>query len=917
MTTETTHLEIGGMSCATCAGTVTESLEALDGVETASVNVATDEGTVAYDPDRVGLDQLFETVRDAGYDPVAETVTVGVAGMSCSTCAATTEEAVDDVPGVIDVDVNAATDEARVEYNPVETSLEDVYTAIDDAGFEPITDASSGDSVDATDGDAGESQSHESAATRELVHQRRLVLAGGLLTLPFWYLMGHMVGLYAVPETVAGVDLGWIQFAIATTLMATLGREFIAGAWRAWQNGHDVNMDTLVAVGTTAGYGFSTAVLVSPLVGAPLVGDLYFEAVAFILWFITVGNWLEARSKARASDALRELLRLRADEATIVDDDGTERTVPVEAVDVGDVTKVRPGERVPTDGVVVDGESAVDESMLTGESVPVEKTPGDEVVGSTVNENGVLLVEATQVGSDTAVHRIVDRVKAAQSRQPDVQRLVDRVSSVFVPAVIANALLWAVLWALFPETLAAVVEWLPLWTPVGGGPVAGGVSILEFSMVVFASAILIACPCALGLATPAATMVGSTVAATNGVLFDGGDVLERVRDVDTVVFDKTGTLTHGAMALTDVVAFADGEPVSETAPTDGSTPTPDGGVAVDPAADSDVSDAGDDTPAAFGDDAPAPATEPERRLLRAAAAAESGSEHPLGEAIVDGAHERGIDVERPTAFTAVPGHGVRATTETGEMVVGNRALLRDHGVDPDPAEETMRRLEREGKTAMAVAHTGSTDAAGELLGVVATADTVRESARETVNTLHDRGVAVSMLTGDNERTARAVAAQVGIDPDRVRAEVLPEDKADAIESIQADGSHAIMVGDGVNDAPALTTATVGIAIGSGTDVAIEAADVTLMRDDPRDVLKALRVSEATIAKVRQNLFWALAYNATLVPLASLGLLNPAVAGAAMAGSSVSVMTNSLAFRRYTPDHDYRFLLTRPFRRLFA
>ena len=903
MTTETTHLEIGGMSCATCASTVTASLDALDGVERASVNVATDEGTVVYDPDRVGLGQLFRAVRDAGYDPVTATETVGVGGMSCSTCAATTEEAVSDVSGVLDVDVNAATDEARVTYNPVEASLENVYAAIDDAGFEPIPNDSHDDSADAT-GDAGEPGAHEGAAERALTRQRRLVLAGGLFTLPFWYLMGEMVGLYAVPETVAGVAIGWVQFAIATVLMATLGREFLSGAWRAWQHGRDVNMDTLVAVGTTAGYSFSTAVLVSPLVGAPLAGDRYFEAVAFILWFITVGNWLEARSKARASDALRELLRLRADEATIVDDDGTERTVPVEAVDVGDVTKVRPGERVPTDGVVVDGESAVDESMLTGESVPVEKTPGDAVVGSTVNENGVLLVEATQVGSDTAVSRIVERVKAAQSRQPDVQRLVDRVSSVFVPAVIANALLWAVLWALFPETLTAVVEWLPLWTPVGGGPVAGGVSVLEFSMVVFASAVLIACPCALGLATPAATMVGSTVAATNGVLFDGGDVLERVREVDTVVFDKTGTLTHGAMALTDVVAFADGEPVDETSSGDG-TRALDGGVAVDPAADSAVTDA------------PAPATEPERRLLRAAATAESGSEHPLGEAIVDGARERGVDVERPTAFTAVPGRGVRATTETGEVVVGNRALLRDHGVDPDPAAETMRRVETEGKTAMAVAHTGSTDADGELLGVVAAADTVRESARETVDTLRSRGIAVSMLTGDTERTARAVATQVGIDPDRVRAEVLPEDKADAIESIQADGSHAVMVGDGVNDAPALTTATVGIAIGSGTDVAIEAADVTLMRDDPRDVLKALRVSEATIAKVRQNLFWALAYNATLVPLASLGLLNPAVAGAAMAGSSVSVMTNSLAFRRYTPDHDYRFLLTRPFRRLLG
>ncbi|WP_200840211.1 HAD-IC family P-type ATPase [Halorubrum sp. JWXQ-INN 858] len=907
MSSRRAHIEIGGMSCSTCSGTVREALEALEGVEEASVNFATDEGTVSYDPDRTDLAAVYAAIREAGYDPVSETATVGIIGMSCSTCAATNEEAIGAVDGVIAVSVNAATDEARVEYNPVDATLTDVYAAVEDAGFEPMREgreeASGGTSGDGTDSatgaDGGGSGTDErtTAAERELVRQRRLVIGGGLLTLPFWYLMGAMFGLYTHPETVLGVHHGWVQFALATVLMATLGREFLAGAWRAWSRGRDVNMDTLVAIGTSAGYLFSTAVLLAPVVGSALIGDYYFEAVAFILWFITVGNWLEVRSKARASDALRALLRMGPDEATLVVD-GTERTVPVEEVAVGDLMKVRPGETVPTDGVVREGESAVDESMLTGESVPVEKGPGDEVVGSTINANGVLLVEATKVGSDTAIQRIVDRVREAQSRQPDIQRLVDEVSGVFVPVVIANATLWAVIWALFPETLAAFVDWLPLWTPVGGGPVAGGVSVLEFSMVVFASAVLIACPCALGLATPAATMVGSTIAATNGVLFKGADVLERVRDVDVVVFDKTGTLTHGEMELTDVVAFADGRPVSDDGDrfgpgSDGAAP--DGGVAVE----DDRADAADT----------ADADAHETRLLRAAAAAESGSEHPLGEAIVAGARERGVPVADPDGFENVPGHGIRATTPLGETLVGNRKLLREAGVDTGPAEATMERLESAGKTAMLVA------VDGELLGVVATADTVRESARETVAALEKRGIAVSMLTGDNERTARAVAEQVGIDPDRVRAGVLPADKADAIEAVQSDGSRAVMVGDGVNDAPALATAHVGIAIGSGTDVAIESADVTLMRDDPRDVLKALRISEATIAKVRQNLFWAFAYNATLIPIASLGLLNPALAGLAMAGSSVSVMTNSLVFRRWDPNTDYHLLVTRPLYRL--
>ncbi len=905
MHTRRAHLEIGGMSCSTCSGAVSEAVEDLAGVEEASISFATDEGTITYDPERVDLATIYEAIEEAGFEPVSETATVGIIGMSCSSCAASVSDAVGDVPGVIRVSVNAATDEARIEYNPADASRVEMDAAIREAGFEPASAGGSADEradgeVSAGEGDtSGDTASREDSDTdarrtaveRELARQRRLVIGGGILTIPFWYMMGAMFGLYEMPHHVLGVDFGWIEFVLASILMGTLGKEFIAGAWRAWSKTRTANMDTLVAIGTSAGYLFSTAVLVGPLLGVPLIGDLYFEAVAFILWFITVGNWLEVRSKARASDALRKLLRMSPDEATLVDEDGTERTVAVEEIIVGDRLRVRPGEKIPTDGVVIEGDSAVDESMLTGESVPVEKGTGDEVVGSTVNENGTLLVEATRVGADTAIQQIVDRVKEAQSRQPDIQRLVDKVSGIFVPVVIANAAFWALIWALFPEQLAAFVAWLPLWTPVGGGPVAGGVSLLEFSMVVFASAVLIACPCALGLATPAATMVGSTIAATNGVLFKGADILERVRDVDVVVFDKTGTLTHGEMRLTDVIPFEDGEPV-ESASADAAAP--DGGVAVTGG----MADSADED-------------DPTARLLRAAAAAESGSEHPLGRAIVDGARERGLTVEDASGFENVPGHGVRASTPLGDVLVGNRKLLRDHGIDPGPAEATMEGLESSGRTAMLVA------CDGDLLGVVATADTVRDSARETVAALRERGLAVSMLTGDNERTARAVAEEVGIDPENVRAGVLPGDKADTIEAIQADGGRAVMVGDGVNDAPALTTAHVGIAIGSGTDVAIESADVTLMRDDPRDVLKALRISEATISKVRQNLFWAFAYNTTLIPIASLGLLNPALAGLAMAGSSVSVMSNSLAFSRWDPKTDYHLLITRPFYRLFG
>ncbi|MEE6210601.1 heavy metal translocating P-type ATPase [Salarchaeum sp. III] len=850
--TRTAHVDITGMSCANCSQTVSSALESLDGVSEASANFATDEATVEYDPDAVSLAALYDAIRDAGYTPVSETRTIGISGMTCANCAQTNRKALESVPGVVAADVNYATDEAQVEYNPNDTSLDALYDAIADAGYEPIRE----------DGGEGGPDAREVARTEEIRRQRNLVLFGAVLSAPLLgMLVEHFFFPELLPDAVFGVGLGWVMFALATPVQVVLGKEFYENAYTAVVRNRTANMDVLIALGSSTAYVYSVVALLGLLPNA----GLYFDTAALILVFITLGNYLEARSKGRASSALRELLEMEADTATRVREDGTEEEISVDDIEVGDRLRVRPGEKVPTDGVVVEGESAVDESMVTGESVPVSKEPGDEVIGSTINENGVLTVEATKVGSETAIQQIVERVKEAQSRQPGIQNVADRVSSVFVPAVILNALFWAVVWYAAPGAVADLVGSLPVWGLVGGGP--GAVGVFEFSVVVFASAVLIACPCALGLATPAATMVGTTIGAKHGVLFKGGDVLERVEDVDTVVFDKTGTLTTGEMSLTDVVALdrtaADGGAVAQG-------------------------------------DTGADAESSEEYVLRMAASAERGSEHPLGDAVVRGARDRGVELTDPTDFENAPGRGVRATVDGREVLVGNRGFLDANGVDTGAGRAELERLESEGKTAMLVA------VDGDLVGLVADADTVKDTARRAVSDLRERGTAVWMLTGDNERTARAVAEEVGIDPENVRAGVLPEEKASAVEDIQQSG-NAMMVGDGVNDAPALAAASVGTAIGSGTDVAIEAADVTLMRDDPLDVVKAVRISEGTLAKIRQNLFWALGYNTAMIPLASIGLLQPVLAAGAMALSSVSVLSNSLLFRTYTPDHDYRLL----------
>ncbi|MGM0397921.1 MAG: heavy metal translocating P-type ATPase [Halobacteriota archaeon] len=840
------------MSCANCSAAIEDAVGALEGVDEATANFATDEGSVDYDPDEVSLEAIFDAIEQAGYSAATETVSIGVSDMSCANCAETIADRLHETPGVITASVNYATDEAAVTYNPADVGLEDLYDAVESAGYSPVRE---------TDGDEqSDSDRRQAARNEEIAKQRRLVLFGAALSLPLLGLMvEHLFFPSLLPAAVGPVGIGWFAFLFATPVQVVLGREFYRNSWNALVHNRTANMDVLIALGSTTAYTYSVAVLLGLI-----AGGLYFDTAALILVFITLGNFLEARSKGQAGEAIQQLLEMEAETATVIGPDGTEREVPLEEVQVGDILKVRPGEKIPTDGEVIDGQSAVDESMVTGESVPVEKSEGDEVVGSTINENGMLTVQATKVGSETAIQQIVDLVRDAQSRQPEIQNTADRISAYFVPAVIVNALFWGSIWYLFPEALAGFVGALPLWGVVAGGPaVAGGaVSIFEFSIIVFASAVLIACPCALGLATPAATMVGTSIGARNGVLFKGGDVLEQVRDIDAVVFDKTGTLTRGEMRLTDVVALDD-------------QAVADGGVLqtrID-----------------------------ESFVLRMAASAERGSEHPLAAAIVDGATDRDLDVTEPTDFENVPGHGIRATVADQEVFVGNRALLESNHIDAERASETLQTLESAGKTAMLVA------VDGQVVGVIATADEIKESAKRAVETLTTRGQDVWMITGDNERTARAVAQEVGIDADNVMAGVLPEDKANAIDEIQTDGRRAMMVGDGVNDAPALAAASVGTAIGSGTDVAIEAGDVTLMRDDPLDVVKAIRISEATLEKIKQNLFWALGYNTVMIPLASLGLLQPVLAAAAMAFSSVSVLTNSLLFRRYTPDTDYHVL----------
>jgi Cu+-exporting ATPase len=745
---------------------------------------------------------------DSTPDSGSETeVTLGIQGMTCASCSARLERVLKRMEGVERAAVNLVTERATVSFDPRRLALADVVRRVESAGFSAV-EARPEQQYAVTD-------EEQQARQRNLHRQRAAFLLAAGFSLPLLAAMvAHLLGLQG--PVAAALGNGWVQWALATPVQLVAGWQFYRDAFVALR-GRGANMAVLVALGTSAAYLFS---VVSLLAGERLgISGLYFETSAILITLILLGKLLEARARGRTSEAIRALMELGARQARVVRD-GVEQDLPVEQVQVGDLVLVRPGEKVPVDGQVTEGHSSIDESMLTGESIPVAKGPGDAVHGGTVNGRGALRFRAQRVGRDTALAQIIAVVQQAQQSRAPIQRLADVVSAYFVPAVVGLALLTLVLWLLLTGDLTR--------------------ALLSMTAV-----LVIACPCALGLATPTAIMVGTGVGARAGVLFKGGEHLERSRDLQLVVLDKTGTITRGVPEVTDVVAL-DGD---------------------------------------------------EAALLAPVAAAESASEHPLAEAVLRAARSRGLEPGRPEAFEAVPGQGLAARVQGRELLVGTRPLLRQRGVEPEPLEARWEALERQGKTVLGVALDG------QPAGLLAAADTVKPEAAGAVRQLRALGLQVKMITGDNRRTALAVARQVGIHDEDVLAEVLPRDKAAAVTRLKQQGPAAplvAMVGDGINDAPALATADLGIALGTGTDVAMETADIICMRGDLNTIPAAIRLGRATLRKIKQNLFWALAYNSLGIPVAAMGFLNPILAGAAMAFSSVSVVTNASLLRRFDP-----------------
>ena len=819
---ERIDLPITGMSCAACARRVEKSLASVDGVASANVNFAAEKAAVEYDPTSTKAGNLTETVRDAGYGVETRKATFSVTGMTCTSCVARIEKALGSVPGALNVNVNLATEKATVEYVSGSAATKDFKRAVEGAGYGVAL--------------SGEHGASEDTREREHVGLRwDLLLSAVLTALIVGGSLPHMLG-FMVPVPVIWLNL--CLLVLATPVQFWAGRRFYRGAWGALKHG-GADMNTLVVVGTSAAYLYSAVAALAPGLFADAANEapgVYFDTSALIITLILLGRFMEARARSRASDAIEQLAELGAGTARVLRD-GAEVDMPVEDVEVGDVLVVRPGEKVPVDGVVVSGESAVDEAIISGESIPVDKRAGDEVIGSTINATGSFKFEATRVGRDTALARIIAMVEEAQGSKAPIQRLADRISGVFVPVVMAVALVTFLLWLVFgPE---------PAFT---------------FALLNFVAVLIIACPCAMGLATPTSIMVGTSKGAESGILIKGGEALEAAHRLTTIVLDKTGTLTWGEPELTDVVA------------TNGLS---------------------------------------EGDLLRLVAAAEHGSEHPLGEAIVRGAKGRGPDLPEAEGFHAVGGSGVEARVDGHAILVGTGRFLAESGVEEDSLAPRAGNLAQAGKTPMFVA------VDGEPAGLVAVSDTIREESHEAVGRLHRMGFEVAMITGDNRRTAEAVAGELGID--RVIAEVRPEDKAAEIERLQAEGRVVGMVGDGINDAPALAMADVGIAIGTGADVAMEASDLTLISGDVRGVARAVELSKATVRNIKQNLFWAFAYNVALIPVAAgilypifaggtvpevlrpflgeYGFLNPVLAAAAMALSSVTVVGNALRLRR--------------------
>ncbi|RJS58722.1 heavy metal translocating P-type ATPase [Bacillus sp. PK3_68] len=800
MTQKEATLKIEGMTCASCATRIEKGLKKIDGVEDANVNFALEKTKIKYDPDKTDTATFKKKVQSLGYNVVTDKAEFDITGMTCAACANRIEKRLNKLDGVEKAVVNFALESVLVEYNADQVSISDMREAIKKLGY----------TLEQKQEKTGEEADHRQ---KEIERQTGKFIFSAILSFPLlWAMVSHFefTSFIWLPDMFMNP---WVQFALATPVQFIIGRQFYVGAFKALRN-KSANMDVLVALGTSAAYFYSLYLSIMSIGSEDHMVELYYETSAVLITLIILGKLFEAKAKGRSSEAIKKLMGLQAKNATVVRD-GQEMIIPIEDVLQGDIVFVKPGEKVPVDGEIVEGQSALDESMLTGESIPIDKTIGDHVIGSTINKNGFLKIKATKVGKDTALAQIIKVVEEAQGSKAPIQRLADQISGIFVPIVVGIAVITFLMWyfAVSPGEFAEALE-------------------------KFIAVLVIACPCALGLATPTSIMAGSGRAAEFGILFKGGEHLETTHRLDTIILDKTGTVTNGKPSLTDVV-LAEG--VNET------------------------------------------------EFLTLVGTAERNSEHPLAEAIVEGIKEKGIELGSPATFEALPGYGIQSTVNGKELLIGTRRLMAKYNIYVQQVLPKMESLEKQGKTAMLVAIDGC------YAGMVAVADTIKETSKEAIARLHNMGLDVVMITGDNTQTAQAIAKQVGIK--HVIAEVLPEGKATEVKKLQQAGKKVAMVGDGINDAPALATADIGMAIGTGTDVAMEAADITLIRGDLNSIADAIFMSKKTITNIKQNLFWALAYNCIGIPIAAVGFLAPWLAGAAMAFSSVSVVLNALRLQR--------------------
>ncbi|MBN1400585.1 MAG: copper-translocating P-type ATPase [Anaerolineae bacterium] len=816
MARQNVDLDILGMTCASCARTVERALQKTEGVSEAVVNIATERASVLFDPAVVKTSELVEKIRASGYDAAVQHIMLPIEGMTCAACVRHVERALNRLEGVVSANVNLATERASVSYLPKAVSLDDMKQAVSDAGY-----------LVAEEPDLGVDEGTDPEVAKMQTARRRMWTAWAF-TAPIMVLMFlHMIIGIHWPSTVA---LSLVTIGLALPVLVWPGRATFRSAWNSTIHG-GANMDALIAMGTTASWISGPLSLFTPL-------SSYAGVAAMIMAIHLTGRYIEASAKGRASQAIRKLVQLGAKTASLLIED-QEYEVPLSRVRVGDVMVVRPGEKVPTDGVVVFGESSVDESMATGESMPVPKEIGQEVIGATLNQAGLLHVRATRVGADTFLSQVIRMVEEAQGTKVPIQVFADRVTTIFVPVVMGIALLTLILWIVFGSALTGILAAAQVVLPW----VDPNLGIATLALVATISVLVIACPCALGLATPTALMVGSGMGAENGILIRNGAAIQTLRAVETIVFDKTGTLTLGKPQVTDILTFAgaNGQRLAE------------------------------------------------RELLKLVAAAELGSEHPIGQALVARARERGLALEQPSRFAALRGKGIAAHVGEHDVLVGSVRLLEEEGIAIGVAQDGLARLESEAKTSILVAIDG------QLVGLLAVADPMKEETPQVISALHELGIQTAMLTGDNLRTAEAIARRAGID--HVVAGVLPDGKVAEIQQLQRTLGVVAMIGDGINDAPALTQADVGIAIGTGTDIAIEAADITLVRGDLWGVVSTIKLSRATFAKIKQNLFWAFFYNLIMIPLAILGLMHPALAELAMASSSITVVTNANLLRR--------------------